>query len=222
MVTEFRDKGNRNARIKIDYSKKTPEVKFSYPDKENQTDGSMFSKIRLSCMRLNLILFSLSYLYFSIFHKINILSIFKGLSLFKNNSTIFIIFLISSVIILFNWILSIIIYLPFKKKWDNYYPKYMAKKVRKKITTLSKEDIKIDNGNYYVEIPYFSNVFLQYKATEDFSKYLKLFEIKEHNFRWYYKKKKRKRDREVNEDIWCARFYFSEKPLDGNIKVIFH
>ena len=123
----------------------------------------------------------------------------------------------------------ILFYLPFKKKWQRVYPKFQGWKEKKKITTLNSKDIKQENKLYYCELPIFSNIILDYKATEDFSKYLNLFEIKEHKFKYYYKKrrklnkkrKERRKKEELNEWLWYARFYFKQKPTKGKITIIY-
>jgi len=72
-------------------------------------------------------------------------------------------------------------------------------------------------------IPMFSNVYLDYKATEDFSKYLKKIEILEIPF--YSKQLKgfifRRTKKTYNEYTFRAVFHFSKKPRTGLLKVIF-
>jgi hypothetical protein len=85
-------------------------------------------------------------------------------------------------------VLPTIIYYPFRKKWDNFYPKYMAWAGEKKYKTFTSEDIIINGKDIYCEIPLFSNTMCNYEATKDFSKYLTLFKIKEYGFE--YRKKK--------------------------------
>lgn len=71
-----------------------------------------------------------------------------------------------------------------------------------------------------IEIPMFNNFKMDYNATEDFSKYLQKFEIREHPYHWMYKKhgkfKKKK-----NVMLWNAKFYFSEVPKTGKLEVWF-
>ncbi len=126
------------------------------------------------------------------------------------------------------------IYYPFRKYWANVYPNFQAALARKKIALFKEKDVKYGNEEgYYCEIPLFNNVLLDYNAKEDFSKYLKFFEIEEHKFKYYKPTKrrskakksknreKRKREREVNEWLWYAKFYFSKKPTKGELKVLF-
>lgn len=124
-----------------------------------------------------------------------------------------------------------LIYFPFKKKWDKLYPEYNALISIKKIAKFKPTDVKENldkkiNYPYYVEIPLFNNIVCDFNATEDFSKYLKEFEIKEHKFVYCRKKKvkfgkKKRKENEVNEWLWYARWYFSEKPKKGLLEVLF-
>ena len=134
-------------------------------------------------------------------------------------------------ILFYPFILSWLIYFPFKKRWQKFYPKFEGWRVAKKVTILMSKDIKKDNEKYYCELPIFNNIILDYNATKDFSKYLKLFEIKEHNFKYYVKPNKVKRlmkknkkilkGLELNETMWYARFYFKQKPKSGKITIIY-
>lgn len=78
------------------------------------------------------------------------------------------------------------------------------------------------NEKNYVEIPLFSNLRLNYEATEEMSKYLDLVEVKEHPFNEIsYKKSGKKKIKKFNEDLWYVRFYFSQKPKSGKLDVEF-
>ena len=116
------------------------------------------------------------------------------------------------------------IYFPFKKKWNSLYPKTQGLMAKKKYKTFKRDDVIEKDNEIYCEIPLFSNVLMNFDATEDFSKYLKEFEIKEHNFKYRYKPlriKKGKKPKIQNEWLWYARFYFSNKPKTGKLDVIF-
>ena len=67
--------------------------------------------------------------------------------------------------------------------------------------------------NNIIEIPLFANVFLDYRATKEFSKYLQRVEIREHPFMEYVKKKKKK-----NIWLWKAQFIFSKNPKKGKLE----
>ena len=70
-------------------------------------------------------------------------------------------------------------------------------------------------------IPNYSNVFLQYQASGEFSKYLQRVEILEFPLkcRAYSKFKKKKFD--VNEYTWSAVFHFEQQPKEGKMNVIY-
>lgn len=69
-----------------------------------------------------------------------------------------------------------------------------------------------------IEIPLFKNVFLDYEAKGEFSKYLLRMEIREHPFNQMLKKKKRYL-RKKNVNLWHAKFYFKEVPKTGWLEV---
>jgi len=75
--------------------------------------------------------------------------------------------------------------------------------------------------NKIIEIPLFKNIYLDYKATKQFSKYLERVEIKEHPFDRVHKKKGKKTTRKRNIVLWYAKFYFSEVPKSGKLEVFF-
>lgn len=80
------------------------------------------------------------------------------------------------------------------------------------------EDIK-DNK---IEIPLYSNVFLQYEMSEDFSKYIDKIDIVEHPFNIIVRKGWKKRELKRNEFLWKATFYFNGKIKKGLLKTEFH
>ena len=113
------------------------------------------------------------------------------------------------------------------KKW---YPIYAAWRVKKKYVKFNVGDVKVETINgkklIYVEIPHFENVILNYHGKKDFSKYLDIIEIQEHNFKNYEVprgklKKNERRVKKQNEWYWYAKFYFSKKPSTGDLEVIF-
>jgi len=71
-------------------------------------------------------------------------------------------------------------------------------------------------------IPYFSNTFLDCKATRDFSRFLTNVEIKEHDYKlmkrnWFSNKRRIK-----NQDgMWYATFFFSRIPKNGQLEIWF-
>ena len=273
MAKEFKGGSSKNARIKVDYQGVKPKVTFSYPDKKNQIEGSMFVYIFF----FFLLVFAVYYMAFAsgrdavlqIYEptelqrfvtcalnysdqtlnnysnvRYNLCSDKKSLIknplriIFGENSPLWFLLILP-------FLFSLLIYLPFKKDWANFYPKFQAALARKKYVMFKAKDIKKDyNGDYFCEIPLFDNIILDYKATEDFSKYLKYFEIREHNFKYYKSggiksksKKIKKKDKKKkktkspkgkkhykkvqNEWLWYAKFYFSKKPKKGKLEVLF-
>lgn len=231
-----------NSRIKIDYSGVKPKVRFSYPDKKNQGEGSMLEYVMLGWLILNIPLFlfmsisdsnnlnekfdkedydledredflryytqegRVNYYYFIENHPIK--------SLFSNSSAMF--FLIYFIVG------GILVYFPFKKKWNSYYPDFQALISRKKLINFKPKDVKREGGNFYCEVPLFENILLDYEATEDFSRYLKYFEIEEYKFKYYEKKFFTNKKKTIkNEDLWYAKFYFSRPIKKGELKVMF-
>lgn len=70
-----------------------------------------------------------------------------------------------------------------------------------------------------IEIPLFQNIYLDYKATKEFSKYLTKMEIREHPFNRIIRKGRKKIRKKRQVSLWKATFYFSEIPKDGNLEV---
>lgn len=98
----------------------------------------------------------------------------------------------------------------------------------KKVPILNK---KLTDKGYYakfkeapskvIEIPKFSNIYMDYKATKDFSKYLERVEVLEHPFHRIVKKIGRRKRKEKNIYFWYTKFYFSEVPKSGSLEVWF-
>ena len=238
----------KNARIKINYEGKKPTVRFSYPSKNTQVEGGMFNIIFVFYF---LLILGSYYFYYSglIFQKdvydkelyneclknenfairVNCFPLYleEQESDFAMNRLLILFKLLGAALIL-----SLLTYFPFKKRfWSDVYPKYMAFMARKKIKIFDSEDVIYDKEKgYYCELPVFSNIILDFKATKDFSRYLREMEIEEHKFKYYrpyvrrrksLKKKRKMRKGIVNEWLWYARFYLSEKPKIGKLEVIF-
>lgn len=219
-MRRFEGDETKNARIRIDYSGVKPDVTFSYPAKSYQFTGSMFPEL----VFYGVILFVIVYYFLDLY------------GLHDSDPVVYAAQLISLILIC-TIIIPSFLYIPFRKQWKNIYPKYQAWKAKKKYTYFYPKDVKhTEEYGWYCEIPVFKNVILNYRATKDFSKNLRFFEIEEHKFSYYQgfdkipakaspkekarKKKKRKRKR-LNEWIWYARFYFKEKPKSGRLFVLF-
>jgi len=119
----------------------------------------------------------------------------------------------------------IIIHILFEKPLTNLFPVFNGFIGTKRRRVFKPNDVwHNDKYGYYCELPLFKNVVLNYEAKKDFSKYLKFFEIKEHKFqvRKVEKRKKgKKRNRNIDNSMWYARFYFSQKPLTGEVEIIY-
>ncbi len=261
MVEKFKGNNPKNARIKIDYSGVKPKVTFSYPSKKYGVTGSMLPFIFLFWVLILLISCSIYILITPIettslnqttnfsdysgcfdYHlqKVDeaideicstpiLSSSEKFINEFKED------FIGKLLALLLVIIPPLLIYFPFKKFWANVYPIVMAgSKSDSKIAKFNPKDVKYNSEDgYHCEIPVFNNVVLDYFATKDFSKYLKLFEIEEHKFRYYRPKeknrkkkltkrqKKERRKDMLNDYLWYAKFHFSQKPKIGSLEVIF-
>lgn len=248
-MKEINGNSPQNARININYSGLKPKVKFSYPDKKNQVRGGLLTYFFILWAVINLpIILIWQHYYYKLDNKElynnqfdlsnysqykeyyvmedKIQSSFNSYNSFyfsikesyKDGGLFFVLEL---------FLVPILIYFPFRKHWDRIYPDIEAFLSRKKYKKFNNKDILYDEkeiNSYYIELPIFNNVICDFKATKDFSKYLKEFEIQEYKFKYFKKtrcKKSKKRKRQLNEWIWYARWYFSNKPEKGHIEVIF-
>lgn len=239
-----------NARIKIDYSKNKPDIKFSYPSKKTQVRGSMLLFVQsFWCLILVFLYIILSVCSISNlgseapgeirkFAECTAMNSYQTLTNYSNvrdnlcKKQVKNIFHQRFYFLLYIFVLvflpPFLIYYPFRKKWDKLYPKMNGIFSIKKLRIFNKKDIKKSKGRYpyFVELPVFNNIICNFDASKDFSKYMKEFEIREHKF-YHLRKKtikvkgKKKKFRKVNEFIWYARWYFNEKPLKGALKVIY-
>ena len=251
MSNTYTGKSPRNARIKIDYTGESPSVKFNYPRKDSYV-GSMFSEFVLLWIILlyfGTVIIGFGFT-FGYDQGMNLGGEEKPLLIPEAEPMIE---YVEYQWYIFDWqkttlekllsfgkaclgafIFFIILFGPphlANKIWGkNLFPKYQGWKANKKYVKLTKKDVKVELVNKkkltYVEIPYFENVILNYESTGDFSKYLDIIEIQEHNFKTEElgKRKKKRKTRNIkkqNEWYWYAKFYFSKKPITGELKVIF-
>lgn len=105
---------------------------------------------------------------------------------------------------------------------SNYIPKanYI---VAKTLMSIRKIEVLPENmvDNIFV-IPVFSNVYLDYKSTGEFSDYLDKVEVLEIPRNYMYRNKKGLRKPRINEyDFRCV-FYFKKKPKTGSLKIDYH
>ena len=246
MPKKFNGNSSKNARIKIDYKDKNPKVNFSYPSKKHQKEFSMLPIIYLywiiicftpffliliwnldseKTIDLNNHTQCLSYYDDYKYEHCEELSMgmkdyfYSQIKELKSEFDLKVLLLILLLIVP-----PLLIYFPFKQRWKDYFPKFQGKQAKKKLVVFKPKDIRKDGMGYFVEIPVFENIILNYKATKEFSKYLNLCEIREHNFKYVVSKKLKgdeKKKEELNEWIWYARFSFSKKPTTGQLSVLF-
>ena len=241
-MKEINGKDPVNARIKISYTnEKKPKVRFSYPDKKHQQRGSAFVYIFILWVGLNLPFAFLSTYLLNDSVKLkydrgnytNFVEAYTSpryvkyqyesrenfLSVLLRSKSLF--------ILVYVFFPPFFIYFPFKKRWNKLYPDFQAFFSFKKYRKFLSRDIKEINGEIYLELPIFSNVLCDFNATKDFSKFLSEFEIQEHQFKYlnhrHRKKigKKKVKERDKNEYLWYARWYFKQKPKKGFLEVIF-
>lgn len=104
----------------------------------------------------------------------------------------------------------------FKTRWGNKtYPEIMKATANSHFSTSFTKVPKEKK----IEIPLFKNIYLDYKATKEFSKYLTRMEIREHEFDKVVKKWGKLKRKKGQIFLWKATFYFSEIPKDGNLEV---
>lgn len=77
-----------------------------------------------------------------------------------------------------------------------------------------------------IELPLFHNIFMDYEASKEFSKYLQRVEIREHPFSklsrksgFFKRRQKLKYKKKHNISLWKARFIFKEVPKTGKLEV---
>jgi len=257
MVEKYKGNSCKTARIKIDYRGLKPKVNFSYPDKKNQEQYSMFPFIFIfwgSFIIFSFVVGSLIYPEdIDEEEKVDFSNYGACMNWYKNysndrceiregkeSSLVFFSELkkdllddgwFKLIFLLVLFIPPFIIYYPFKEYWSNVFPKFQAHDIEKKLVIFKPKDIKKEANIYFVEIPLFENIILDYDAKKDFSTYLDYFEIKEYRFKYVkgkdlksMRKKKNKKNAKkmkVNEKLWYAKFYFSQKPLNGKLEVLF-
>jgi len=114
----------------------------------------------------------------------------------------------------------IIKFLSKRKGYKEKFPEMNAKGVKMKYYKFTTKDVE----NNLCEIPSFLNVVLEYKTSGDFSEYLTNIKIREH--KWHYVKRRKGKYKigklEKQSSNWYARFYFSQTPKSGWLKVYYH
>jgi hypothetical protein len=128
-----------------------------------------------------------------------------------------------------SWFISVYLfkYVPFLvKKNQKWTPNLAALLTRVKYSAVFNKCPE----NKIIEIPLFSNVFLDYRATKEFAKNLLRVEIREHPFNYHIKREKRRRGKDGKRGkrkdvkvrnfwLWRAQFIFKEIPHKGKLEV---
>ena len=195
-----------NCRVYVDYRENKDKVKFEYVGNSNKFSLAMKTTLHLMFKGLIFVpvflyLLTYSLFYYHGFEPDNFIESF-GLSLASVDFALATFFLFS--IILSNT--KAIKYMPVLNSFGYQY----HQAVFNKDNTKSKQ----------IEIPLFSNINLNYKATKDFSYYLERVEIVEHPFNLCLVKKGKTNSKRT-EYLWKAIFYYSKKPKEGELKVMF-
>lgn len=206
-----------NARIFIDYTNKKKPVRFEYPKKK-------------SAFRICFSTFFFVYFFLNIMTIIAIVIITQLYDILSTETFVSVssssIDIILSVLIIGGYfiflpmVLSLIII-------TNPTLLQRMPEINKKISSIFSLGVsyykKIDKLNKKTfEIPMFANVFLDYKATEDFSEYLQKVTIKELDFKVEKRGFFRRKPKIINiDDVWHAIFYFSKVPKKGQLEVWF-
>ncbi len=220
MVEKYQKLNPSDARIFIDYKNKKKPVRFEYPAKQ-----SPFKIVFLSLMGI--------WFQINLFFIIpNVIILFMAFSIASSPPTecvvhqavslkdsilptiaaifhAFFLPLVSTLIIIKNE--KLLSYMPKINVWGQYLFDRSFK--YKKVT-------KVDSKTF--EIPVFDNVFLDYKATKDFSKYLEKVSIVEHDFKECTISKltgKIKKSKKRQVDLWKAKFTFSKIPKKGYLEI---
>jgi len=97
-----------------------------------------------------------------------------------------------------------------------YFPGF-NKKLRNKNFLAEFKECPINNT---IEIPLFSNIYMDYEAEGEFSDYMESFEIKEHDFK-YIRRKRSGEEIIPNVSLWKAIFKFRKNPKKGFLQVRF-
>ena len=134
------------------------------------------------------------------------------------NEPLFKLFMVAILPLIISLLITLVV---IKTNWyKSWYPKFQARTRRKKYYKFKSIDVE----NNLVEIPRFDNVELTYKTKGDFSKYLTNIKIREHKWNPYVSKRKKWIIKKLKRDdyTWYARFYFSQKPMNGFLEVIYN
>ncbi len=216
MKQKFQEENPSNARVFIDYRNKENPVRFEYPNKKSPL-GIVFTSFLSLWFIINLFFIIPNAILLG-GHQIYLLKGVSGVTDEVSNITLrfgllFVHFLFLplfiTLIVLNNK--KLLSYMPVINMWQTSLssPSYYYKKIT-----------KLNSKTF--EIPIFNNIFLDYKATKQFSKYLQEVKIIEHNFKTLRINRLTGRKKfEQQDDMWNAKFVFSEIPRTGFLEVKF-
>jgi len=230
MSKVFKDIIPANANIEIEYGREDT-VKFSYPiswtyrkavfKRAFPTILTFFMLAFLKFIMFIAFIFVVLFLFYVALFRLGFIPhyeiIFNMNKISGYSELIF-----PSTLVLFIFFMLFPFALSLKKEWLSslmtkfgYYSIVLLGRTKEKyfITT----DV-IDNRCI---IPNFSNVFLDYKATGDFNKYLKNVKILAYDFKYHVRQRIAifiKHKREQNDYVYYALFEFSKTPVDGYLE----
>ncbi|KKM90154.1 hypothetical protein LCGC14_1241520 [marine sediment metagenome] len=217
MKEKFQERNPSNARVFIDYRNKDNPVRFEYPNKKSpfnivfDSSLGLWFKINIFFIIPNALLFA----FYSLFILQRTSEATGGfdssilIGVLIGAIHVFLLPLFTTLIIINNK--KLLSYMPSINMWNVSLtsPKYNYKKIT-----------KLDSKT--LEIPIFDNIFLDYKATKEFSKYLQEVKITEHDFKTLEINRLTGRKKfEQQDDMWKAKFIFSKIPKTGFLEVKF-
>jgi len=208
-MQKFTDNALVNARIKVKYGLKRT-VEFDYPIKENKFK-------RYSLIFFTVLFYWLfkgfSWLIIPFFVVLMVFDALIGVSL--PGDAVFNVFLVVAFLppLLFGLWASFDY-----SRFAEFYPQ-MGKELHTKSRFFRKTVTKLTEPVFV--IPLFKNVFLEFEASRDFSKYLNEIEIVEHDFKFIEVSSNGKEKISPQDDLWKAVFKFDEIPKSGELKVDF-
>jgi len=194
------------SRIFIDFKNKENPVSFEFPNEQKKFKSVHKTVFSMWFSPKGFVIFSMFTLsilliYVSTNLDVDILLMFFEIIFFMLATPYFI-----TILFTYNKTLRSSLPKMFKLFHNNQLKRVMVKKMNSKVH----------------ELPIFENVFLEYRATKEFGKYLEKIEIVEHDF-YYMSKKLFSKDfkKENNDAYWKVRFIFSKIPKKGELELEF-
>jgi len=201
------DSGNcANARITISYKKKAPNIKFGFPSKKRRSPEVYLWRKLITVSMVAVVIAMYSLWVYGAYMAANYGTPYNTGELGMSAITALI-------------ILPIILRLTVGWSIKKHFAKFaIIESSMLGRSHFSKTWTEVPNGKY-VEIPLFENLFLDYEAEGEFSKYLTEVKIREFPFK-YITHRFGMRVSNPNEYLWRARFYFSKQPTEGKLEVV--